>query len=216
MHEASAALQMDQMYRRQRVIYDATRAYYLLGRDQLIAELNAAPGTTVLEIACGTARNLLRAADRYPGASLHGIDVSAEMLTTARASVTNSSHSKRIKLALADATDFDANALFGFSTADRVFISYAVSMIPPWEAAIDEALRHVAPGGSLHIVDFGQMDGMPAPAKRALVAWLEKFGVTPRRNLEAVCKAAALRNGMTIYFQESPRGYWALAVMKRA
>jgi S-adenosylmethionine-diacylgycerolhomoserine-N-methlytransferase len=158
----------------------------------------------------------LHAADRYPGAKLYGVDISSEMLTTARASVTKSRHSKRIKLALADATAFDANELFGISAAGRVFISYAVSMIPPWEAAIGEALRHVAPGGSLHIADFGKMDGMPAPAKRALVAWLSKFGVTPRRNLEAVCKAAAVQNGMTCDFQESRHGYWALAVMKRA
>lgn len=209
------SIHMDRMYRNQRRIYDATRAYYLLGRNQLLDGLNAGPGTTVLEIACGTARNLLRAAEFYPEATLYGIDISSEMLITARKSVAKSRHSQRIKLALADATRFDAMALFGVERADRIVISYALSMIPPWHAALDEALLHVDPGGSLHIVDFGTMDGIPHPARRALVAWLEHFDVTPRRNLEAVCEAAAARHGMTCQFRQSPRGYWAHVVMHR-
>ena len=39
----SAAL-MDRIYRRQRHIYDASRKFYLLGRDELIAELAARLG----------------------------------------------------------------------------------------------------------------------------------------------------------------------------
>lgn len=210
-----AAAHMDEMYRYQRYIYDATRAYYLLGRDDLIRGLAAKPNMKVLEIACGTARNLLRAADLYPGAEFYGIDISSEMLTTARASVDKSSHKARIRLAHADATEFNTQALFGFEAADRVFISYAVSMIPPWEAAIDEALRHVTPGGALHIVDFGMMEGMPAPARRTVVAWLAKFDVTPRHSLRPVCEAAAKRHGASCTFYTSPRGYWSKAVLER-
>ena len=33
------------MYRPQKHIYDLTRSYYLLGRDRLIAELDAQPGS---------------------------------------------------------------------------------------------------------------------------------------------------------------------------
>ena len=53
---------MNRMYRWQRFIYDATRRYYLLGRDQLIAELAPGAGAAVLEIGCGTGRNLVQAA----------------------------------------------------------------------------------------------------------------------------------------------------------
>lgn len=45
---------MDRTYRHQRRIYDATRAYFLLGRDHLIAQLAPPEGGRVLEIACGT------------------------------------------------------------------------------------------------------------------------------------------------------------------
>ena len=59
---------MDAIYRYQRYIYDASRKYYLLGRDRMLEELAPAPGGTVLEIACGTGRNLIKAAGRYPDA----------------------------------------------------------------------------------------------------------------------------------------------------
>ncbi|MES1179707.1 MAG: SAM-dependent methyltransferase, partial [Hyphomicrobium sp.] len=44
----TAASAMDGMYRHQRYIYDLTRRYYLIGRDQMIADLSPPPGGTVL------------------------------------------------------------------------------------------------------------------------------------------------------------------------
>ena len=75
---------MDRIYRRQRHFYDFTRKYYLLGRDRLIDDLAPPPDGRVLEIGCGTARNLVAAARAWPQAQLYGIDISAEMLGTAR------------------------------------------------------------------------------------------------------------------------------------
>ena len=45
---------MDEVYRRQRFIYDLTRKYYLFGRDKLIRELALAPGERLVEVGCGT------------------------------------------------------------------------------------------------------------------------------------------------------------------
>src|SRR5580704_15216843 len=75
---------MDRMYRRQRHIYDVTRKFYLLGRDRLIDTLTPPAGARVLEIGCGTGRNLIRAALKYPAMRAYGIDISEEMLSTAR------------------------------------------------------------------------------------------------------------------------------------
>ena len=61
-----ATRRMNRMYRRQRHIYDGTRRYYLLGRDQLISELRPDAGASVLEIGCGTGRNLVLAASFTP------------------------------------------------------------------------------------------------------------------------------------------------------
>src|SRR5580658_4770840 len=65
---------MDRMYRRQRHIYDFTRKFYLLGRDEAITRLRPAPGDKVLEIGCGTGRNLIKLAQAYPEARLFGLD----------------------------------------------------------------------------------------------------------------------------------------------
>ena len=127
---ASSAL-MDQIYRRQRHIYDASRKFYLLGRDELLAGLSPPPGGSVLEIGCGTGRNLVKLAKAYPTALCHGLDVSSEMLGTAERAVGRARLGQRIRLAQADATSFDPVALFERASFDRIVISYALSMIPP-------------------------------------------------------------------------------------
>src|SRR5271154_2837984 len=124
---SDAAALMDRMYRRQRHIYDLSRRFYLLGRDEGIARLRPASGDKMLEIGCGTGRNLVKLAQAYPEARLFGVDVSREMLATARAGLAS-----RIALAQADATTFDSQGLFGCASFERVIISYALSMIPPW------------------------------------------------------------------------------------
>ena len=58
--------EMDRMYRLQRYFYDITRKYYLLGRDRLLREMDLAPDARVLEIGCGTARNLICLARQRP------------------------------------------------------------------------------------------------------------------------------------------------------
>ena len=104
---SDAAALMDRMYRRQRHIYDLSRKFYLLGRDEAIARLRPAPGDKVLEIACGTGRNLIQLARAYPEARLFGLDVSREMLATAAASTARAGLASRIALAQGDATAFD-------------------------------------------------------------------------------------------------------------
>ncbi len=187
---------MDHIYRRQRHIYDATRKFYLLGRDRLIRKLAPPPGGTVLEIACGTGRNLIAAAQHYPQARFFGFDLSEEMLATALHSTRRARlDAGEITLAQGNATDFSPAALFGIEVFDRVFISYALSMIPDWPAAMEQALRAVAPGGELHIVDFGQQEGLPGFFRRGLFAWLARFHVSPRTDLFEVASTIAARHG---------------------
>jgi len=205
---SAAGLAMDRMYRRQRHVYDLTRKFYLLGRDELIETLQPPKGGTVLEIACGTGRNLIRAADIYPEARFFGLDVSAQMLATARA------RGARMELAQADACAFDPQALFGEPAFDRVFISYALSMIPDWRAVCDAAARLLAPGGTFGIVDFGDAGGLPPFFRQGLHAWLAKFDVTPRLALEGELRALAQTRGLTLTFQPLYRRYAYLATLQ--
>lgn len=204
---------MDRIYRHQRHFYDATRKYYLLGRDQLIEALAPPPNGTVLEIGCGTGRNLLAVRRRYPRARLFGLDISEAMLATAR----DHSYGQNIVYAKADATAFDPQELFGVGTFDRIFISYALSMIPPWQATLVSASLMLAPGGELHIVDFGQQEQLPKLFRSVLRKWLTWFHVTPRAELHESLKELARAQGASLQFVALKRGYaWRFAVKKPA
>lgn len=213
--DGHAAL-MDGVYRWQRHVYDATRKYYLLGRDRMIAGLEVPPGGTVLELGCGTGRNLVHAARRYPQARLFGIDISAAMLETADATLSRQALRDRVALARADATRFDAEALFGAATFDRIFFSYALSMIPGWEQAIDAAFAALSSEGSLHVVDFGQQERLPGWFAAALRMWLARFHVSPRPDLVAEVSARAEAAGRATRFTPLHGGYaWLVVVGPR-
>jgi S-adenosylmethionine-diacylgycerolhomoserine-N-methlytransferase len=206
---------MDSIYRRQRHIYDFSRKYYLLGRDRLIAELKPPNGGLVLEIGCGTGRNLIAAARAWPKARICGLDISAEMLKTAKASLARHRLAGVVDLAEADAVSFDAASLFAAPLFSRVYFSYTLSMIPSWENAVAHGWKHVGPGGKLMIVDFGQCEALPAPFRSLLWWWLAKFHVTPRARLHHVLATIARRDGASLEFTPLYGGYSWYAVLKR-
>ena len=207
---------MDAIYRTQRHFYDLTRKYYLLGRDRLIRHLSPPAGGSVLEIGCGTGRNLIVAARAWPEAHFFGIDISEAMLETARAKVAKAGLSDRITLAQGDATAFDAEALFGRPAFDRVFQSYTLSMIPDWQGAIREAAAKLAPGGHLDIVDFGQQNGLPRLWRKLLFAWLAKFDVSPRATLRDAVEGVAAAQGLEADFLPLRLGYVWVARLSRS
>jgi S-adenosylmethionine-diacylgycerolhomoserine-N-methlytransferase len=198
---------MDTQYALQRHIYDLTRKYYLLGRDKLIRDLAVPSGGSVLEVGVGTGRNLVLAARRYRQARLFGLDISAEMLKSARINIARTGAEPRTLLTRADAKAFDPQMLFGEPGFDRVYISYSLSMIPDWQSALAQALSVVEPGGSLHVVDFGQQEGLPRWFRVMLRRWLERFHVTPRADLFSVAQRLAALQGATVETRALYRGY---------
>lgn len=213
MPDATPAELMDRLYRHQRHVYDVSRKYYLLGRDRMIDRLAPPPGGRVLEIGCGTARNLAAVAGRYPLAELYGIDISAEMLCSARQVLGRHGLAGRVRLARADATRFDPAILFGAPSFSRIFFSYTLSMIPAWERALAQAIVWLQPRGELHLVDFGGQEGLPAWFRGGLRHWLRRFHVVPSDGLEA---ALARLPGVRIQVFERPhRGYAQYAVCRR-
>jgi S-adenosylmethionine-diacylgycerolhomoserine-N-methlytransferase len=212
----SSAELMNRTYRHQRHIYDLTRKYFLLGRDRLIDDLAPRGGDAILEIGCGTGRNLAVAAARYPAARLYGIDVSTEMLASAAATISRAGLASQVRLAQADATSFDPQPLFGIARFDRVFVSYSLSMIPQWEAVIDHALSVLGPGGELHIVDFGGQTRLPDVFRTLLRRWLAAFHVTPRDALEPTLRARAHAHDGFLIFARPYRDYAQYAVLRVA
>jgi S-adenosylmethionine-diacylgycerolhomoserine-N-methlytransferase len=207
------AVAMDRMYRYTRHIYDLTRKPYLLGRDRLIAELALDAGGSVLEMGCGTGRNLIAVARAYPKAELYGFDISEEMLKTAQAAVRRAGLTDRIHLAQGDATAFDAVATFGRDAFDRVYFSYALSMIPPWRDALAHGLALTHARGRFSVVDFGFCEGLGRLPRAILHGWLKLFHVTPRAALEDELKALAKTSGRPCRFERPFGGYAQLATV---
>jgi S-adenosylmethionine-diacylgycerolhomoserine-N-methlytransferase len=207
---------MDAIYRTQRHIYDATRKYFLLGRDRMLEGLAPPTGGSILEVGCGTGRNLICAARLHTSARLFGFDISPAMLETAAGSIARSGLAGRVRIAQGDATRFSGEPLFGQGQFDRVFISYALSMIPPWREALAQAFTAVAPGGSLHIVDFGEQSRLPRAFRNVLRAWLRKFSVDPREGLERELEQLAAREGAKLTLARPFRDYARSAVVRKA
>jgi S-adenosylmethionine-diacylgycerolhomoserine-N-methlytransferase len=196
---------MDEVYRGQRHIYDFTRKYYLFGRDTLIAGLDARSEMRVLEVACGTGRNLAKIGRAWPGVQLYGLDISAEMLKSARAALGDAA-----TLGQGDACTFDPAAVLGPARFDRIVLSYSLSMIPDWESALDHAASLLEHGGQLHIVDFGDLAGLPRPLAAGLRAWLARFHVAPRTALPAAAARIAAAHGLQLASSRGPLGYYQL------
>lgn len=183
MQGTNAAFRMDQQYRYQRYIYDLSRKYYLLGRDTLLKELRLPVDETLLEIGCGTARNLSKLAYRYPTAQLFGVDASALMLECAHKHLQNTPYQAAITLrqGLAEQIrwqDFDLETAW-----DHVLFSYVLSMLPDWQLALEHALNQLKPQGCLHIVDFSDQAQMPTWFRQGLLKWLGWFNVYPQAHL---------------------------------
>ena len=210
-----AARHMDNIYKYQLYIYNATRKYYLLGRDRLLDELQPDDGSTVLEIGCGTGRNLIHAARRCANARFVGFDISQEMLETARTYIARAGLSDRIDVYQADATAFDLSDLCCDMRVGRVFISYTLSMIPAWRQVLPRALEAAGPGGRLYILDFGQQEAYPRWFKAVLFAWLRQFSVHPRAELEPELTKLASDSGAALEFRHLYRGYADFAVITK-
>ena len=179
------AARMDRMYQYTRHIYDVTRAYYLLGRNQLLREISHEGAGSVLEVGCGTARNLRRLRGMAPHLALYGLDASQKMLATAQRK-TRPSMEGRLCLRQGLAETWSPRATFGRSGPFQViFFSYVLSMLTRPERALTRARRFLARSGRLYIVDFWDQRSWPSPLARALQGWLGLFGVRHRPSVHA-------------------------------
>ncbi len=176
---------MDRIYSVQRHFYDLTRKYYLFGRDRLISRMTVPESGNLIEVGCGTGRNLLLLARKHPTAGVFGVDAANVMIDTARKGVARNGLADRVRLRQGMAEDLLASDWFGVAAFDRVIFSYSLSMIPTWRAAVDTAIANLKPGGEIWVVDFWDQAGYPKPFQRLLKRWLALFHVHYRPELLA-------------------------------
>ncbi len=207
---------MDAVYRHQRHVYDPLRKLFLFGRDRLLDQLDVPRGGRVLEIGCGTARNLIVLHRRRPDLKLYGLDASAEMLATATAKLRRRRLDGTVHLHQGLAEDV-APALFGLDAPfDAVFFSYSLTMIRDGVGALGAAVASLKPGGVLAVVDFWDQAKWPSLLRRLLQRWLARFHVRFQAEaLEHLERLAAIGQG-TLGVESILRRYAFLAVYSGA
>ena len=117
-------------------------------RERAVATLALKPGDRVLEIGCGTGRNLpyLRAAVGDTG-HVYGADLSAGMLARAR-SLADSRRWRNVTLVQDDAADYQAA-----EPLDAVLFGFSYSTMPHHHAVLLQALAQLRPGGHVCVMD---------------------------------------------------------------
>ncbi len=141
--------QLERYYRFQSTIYDATRWLFLFGREGILREIRSRipEAREIVEIGCGTGRNLERLARMFPEARITGIDLSPEMLAIASRRTVR--FGKRVTLC----RNIQRGPLE--MRPDAVLFSYSLSMMNPgWDVVLASAAESLAPSGILAVVDF--------------------------------------------------------------
>jgi S-adenosylmethionine-diacylgycerolhomoserine-N-methlytransferase len=168
--EGSHAQRLQRFYGPQAEGYDAFRERLLHGRRELIQRLPARRGMRVIELGGGTGRNLEFFGPRLHGfASVEVVDLCPALLAVAqrRADRLASGGRRNVAVIEADATEYRPA-----EAPDVVYFSYALTMIPEWRRAIDNAVAMLAPGGALGVVDFH----LPAAGGWSNRFWRAWFG----------------------------------------
>ncbi|EDY15882.1 Methyltransferase type 12 [Chthoniobacter flavus Ellin428] len=148
--DARGETSIEGYYRWHARIYDATRWSFLFGRTGILHEVAKVPAPArILEVGCGTGKNLVTLGRLFPQAEITGIDLSETMLDVARRKAVP--FGSRIQL-LHGAYGATQTVDAGY---DLILFSYALSMFNPgFEAAIETAHRDLVPGGHVAVVDF--------------------------------------------------------------
>jgi ubiquinone/menaquinone biosynthesis C-methylase UbiE len=138
-------------------------------RRKAVARLDLRPGDHVLEIGCGTGRNLpyLREAVG-PQGQVYGVDISAGMLERARMLCARH-HWDNVELIRSDAAEYMPP-----QPLDGVMFGLSYNTMPHHLAVLRHAWNQLRPGGSLVIMDAKLPPGLGGKLVLPFALWLMK------------------------------------------
>lgn len=124
-------------------------------KGQLVAAAGLRPGLRVLDLGCGTGTLALRVKRACPGVEVSGVDADPRMLAVAVAKA------KRAGVEVTFARGFAESLPYPDGAFDRVVSSLFFHHLPLSQkmSAFREAARVLAPGGEMHVADWGRPSG---------------------------------------------------------
>lgn len=145
--QGSHAERLNTFYAPQAERYDAFRSRLLHGRSELLNDLVIRPSAHVVELGCGTGITLELLGSRVNYLRcIDLVDLCPALLDVARKRAAN--------VACARVHEADATTWQPEHPVDVVIVSYALTMIPDWQKAIDNIVAMLAPEGQIAVVDF--------------------------------------------------------------
>lgn len=185
--------------------------HILFGRARAIAALRLADAHSILEIGCGAGGNLTLMAEAYPALRLTGIDISADLLQSARVRIARARLEGRVTLLRGDAASLPADG-----KAQRILMSYSLSMLPDWRRVLAGAIDVLAPGGILAIVDFGNFSGLPDWLAETCIERLTRQDAPACLALPQELRRLASCPGLSVRHEYALAGLYQLATIGRA
>jgi S-adenosylmethionine-diacylgycerolhomoserine-N-methlytransferase len=154
-HDLPLAERLQCFYGPQAAHYDRFRERLLHGRAEMIHLLDPEPGQHVVELGAGTARAALYLHERLAQlGSLTLVDLCPALLAQAR---TRTRPWPRTRVIESDCADWRPP-----HAVERVYLSYALSMMPRWTRVLDGVAAMLCPGGRIGVVDFHVSAAEPA------------------------------------------------------
>jgi demethylmenaquinone methyltransferase/2-methoxy-6-polyprenyl-1,4-benzoquinol methylase len=189
-----------EMYRKKAQRYDITsRLYPVPGypvqaqRRAAVQALGLRPGSTVIDIACGTGANLpLIERVIGPAGRIVGVDMTDAMLAQAERRIATNGWSN-VRLVQADAAEFDFPA-----EVDAILSTYALTQVPECAEVIAHGAAALRAGGRWVVLDVKLPAAVPRWLTRPGTAIVRRFASIDqwiaRRPWEAI--RAAMQEGL--------------------
>ncbi|MBK6610890.1 MAG: methyltransferase domain-containing protein [Sphingobacteriales bacterium] len=129
---------------------------YFDSRKRAIELLDLKDGHTIIDVACGTGANFRHIKATNKDISIYGTDFSAGMLEKAQ-NIIEKNNWKNIFLFQSDARNLNISLIEQHANKkvkfDRVICMLGLSVIPEWEAVLDNLLTLLTENGKIVIVD---------------------------------------------------------------